>query len=391
MINPILIAVLFCHLPPFADYRREWDGHANGVYWKNDVFVALPKRPLPKWKLRFGKSPVKYASDLFRTSPYCDERPFSSPIKYSVYGVIGADFRFSISGGFAQFYAGSQNLYFPIEDFPLLEITGLGKELFDLKYNPQRESSSQSIPFLSDTEPLLTPGHREWDLPQAEWRRRLMEDGWSPTRDTSRDMGHIRREYADRVRCDTLPIDAFRLRLFQVLDGRLLISTEPVPLRFPKESLALGKKPAPIPERDLKSGKLPAGFKGRFHAYAVGDRHYLLTAGGKLYKCAAKGEDGLEVTEVWSDPARPLIGVVDCPDTKQAFAFGWGSKPGDTGRYWVEFGDKPAPTAYILRAKLKGDREDAFREVNGCVAALQAMKAVRPALKPEGVRKVKKE
>ena len=396
MINPILIAVLFCNLPPFADYRREWDGHANGLYWKSEVFTALPHRPLPKYKLLADrelklKSIYRYNDELYRGGSRSNAQSPHRPMLCCEPDVGTPDLRFSVSGGCGQFSARTQGLYFPIEDLPLLEDTGLGKELFDIKYNPKRESSNQRIPFMFDTGPLLTPEHREWDLPQAEWRRRLMEDGWSPTRDTSGDMGHIRHEYVDMVRCDTLPINAFRLRLFQVLDGKLLISTEPVPLRFPQASLALGKKPAPIPERDLKSGKLPASFKGRFHAYAVGDLHYLLTAGGKLYKCVPAGKDGLEIIEVWSDPTRPLIGVVDCPDTKQAFAFGWGSKPGNTGRYWIEFGDKPMQTAYILKAKLKNDREDAFREVNECVNALQAMKAIKPAPKPEKVQKVKKE
>ena len=101
---------------------------------------------------------------------------------------------------------------------------------------------------------------------------------------------------------------------------------EPVPYAFPKSPSTV--KPAPIPERNLQIGKLPASFKGRFHAYVVGDLHFLLTAGGRLYKCAPNGKDGLEITEVWSDPARPIIGVVDCPETKQAFAFGWAASPG---------------------------------------------------------------
>lgn len=386
MIPSILIVVGLCQLPPFADYHREWDGRANGVYWKEDVFVALPARPLPDCKLRFGKSPVKYGSNLFRNGPNSEEQSASAPIRHS-YGFEGLDFRFSISGEYAQFYSGTQGLHVPIEDLQRLENTGLGRELFELKYNPRRESFSQFIPFLTDSFRVLCPEHREWDLPEATFRQRLMEDGWAPTRDTTGDMLHVRYAYADMARWDSLPIDAFRLRLFQVLDGRLLVSTEPVALRFPEESLALGKKPAPIPPRELRSGKLPASFKGRFHAYVVGDLHYLLTAGGRLYKSAPKGKDGLEITEVWSDPARPLIGVVDVPETKQAFAFGWGSKPGNTDRYWIEFGDKPVETVYKLRVKLRNDREDAFREVSDCVGALKAMKAIKPVPKPTPAEK----
>ena len=390
MIPSIFIALAFCQLPPFVEYQREWDGHANGVYWKSELFVAVPDRPLPDWKLRLGESIVKYSSCLFRSSPPSDGRISSPPIRFPVYGTIGPDlrfsgsaFRFSISRDHAQFYAGIQNLYFPIEDFQLLEMTGLGKELFDLKYNPQREPSNQIIPFMTYSWDQLCPNHREWDLPEVTFRQRLMEAGWAPSQDKTGDMLFVREAYVKMVRWDSLPIDAFRLRLFQVLDERLFISTEPVALHHPNKSLALGKKPAPIPPRDLRSGKLPASFKGRFHAYVVGDLHYLLTAGGRLYKCDPKDKDGLEITEVWSDPAQPLIGIVDCPETKQAFAFGWGNKPGNTDRYWVEFGDKPAATAYKLKSKLKNNREDAFREVSDCVDALKAMKAIKPAPKPD--------
>jgi len=382
MIPSILIALAFFQLPSFAAYHREWDGHANGLYWKSDVYAAIPERPLPDWKLRLGKPVVQYDSTLFRSSPTSEERS-SPPFKYSGYGVIGSEFRFSISGQHAQFFAGTQGHYFPIEDFQLLENTGLGQELFDLKYNPQREPSSQSIPFMTYSWDQLCPNHREWDLPEVTFRQRLMEAGWAPSQDKTGDMLFVREAYVKMVRWDSLPINAFRLRLFQVLDEKLFISTEPVALHAPKQSLALGKKPAPIPERDLKSGKLPASFKGRFHAYVVGDLHYLLTAGGRLYKCDPKDKDGLEITEVWSDPAHPIIGIVDCPETKQAFAFGWGSKPGNTDRYWIEFGDKPAATAYKLKSKLKNNREDAFREVSDCVDALKAMKAIKPAPKPD--------
>ena len=195
--------------------------------------------------------------------------------------------------------------------------------------------------------------------------------GDSPAEDAGLQIG-------DRI----LPIDGATLRFLHAIDGRLNIIVEPVPYMKPKEPLVPGKNPA-IPERNLKAGGLPESFKGRFHAYVVGDLHYLLTASGRLYRCAAKGESGLEIREVWSDPARPLIGVVDAPDTKQAFAFGWGSKPGGTDRYWIEFGDKPVETVYRLGSKLKGDREDAFREVNECVRALAAAKAFKPITKPE--------
>ena len=41
---------------------------------------------------------------------------------------------------------------------------------------------------------------------------------------------------------------------------------------------------------------------------------------------------------------------------------------------------------YELKAKLKNDREDAFREVNDCVRALKAAKALKPVPKTEPVR-----
>jgi len=60
-----------------------------------------------------------------------------------------------------------------------------------------------------------------------------------------------------------------------------------------------------------------------------------------------------------------------------------GAASRNTDRYWIEFGDKPAATAYKLKSKPKNNREDAFREVSDCAEALIAMKAIKPACNPE--------
>ncbi len=365
-------------LPFITGYHREWDGHVNGLYWKSDTFASIPHRQLDNLTMKYGDE--VYRSGI-RHADSARERGvlFARPEGY------WEKVRFAIAGEIGQFSGGSWIATFPVTDLPLLESTDWGHELFDLKFNPKHAYvSSQYTPFKADTSELFFPKHRPWDISKEDLRIRLLDQGLVFEPDIRPvDLFDLKFVFLATVVYDILPIDAKSLRFFHAIDGRMDISVEAVPYSSPGESLILGKKPPPIPERNLKSGKLPASFKGRFHAYVVGDLHYLLTAGGRLYKCAPKGKDGLEITEVWSDPARPIIGIVDVPETKQAFAFGWGSKPKNTDRYWIEFGDKPVETVYELKAKLKNDREDAFREVNDCVRALKAAKALKPVPKPE--------
>ena len=371
MLYPLFLLIAGLHtIPPLADYHREWNGYANGLYWKSDVYTAIPY-----WQLENLK--MKYIATVYRSQSPRFDKSFAHAIACANPDLYALGMRFAISGEYGQF-GGRSSYCFPLADLPLLEDTGLGRELFDLKYNPKREPSNQCGPFKTDGRDLIFPKHRPWDLPEDTMHQRLLDYGRIFWVDKHTQTVDLKTAYMNLVQFDTLPIDALTLRLFAVLDGRLSVSVEAVPYQWPEHSIAIGRKPPPIPDRNLKTGNLPASFLGRFQAYAVGDIYYLLTAGGKLYKCGFKGKDGLDISEIWSDPAHPLIGVVDVPETKQVFGFGWGTKPKNNDRYWIEFVEKPAPTAYNFKQKLRNDREDAFREVTDCVRALKAMKAIKP-------------
>ncbi len=290
--------------------------------------------------------------------------------------------RFAIVGEHCAVVEHQYHYYFATDDLPRLEPSGFGLENFNAKYNPERSATNQLVPFISGSEKLFFPDHRGADISDEQLLVKFPDEEDIDPANPQFHLRGLKQLYAIFATYDVHPLNASDLLLFHAYDGILWITVEPVPKMHAASFRKPGEKAPPVPARNTKSGKLPASFKGQFNAYVVGDLHFLLTASGRLYKCAAKGKFGLEITEVWSDPARPLIGVVDCPETKQAFAFGWGSKPKNTDRYWIEFGDKPVETVYALQGKLKNDREDAFREVNECVSALKAAKALKPVPKP---------
>ena len=239
MYPAFLLAAALTTIPPFAEYNREWDGYANGLYWKSDVYTAIPYRQLSNLRTVYGDT-------LYRSGI---REKVSSPPKAIICAtpyVVDKTFRFALSGEYGQL-GGRSSYYFPLADLPLLESTGLGRELFDLKYNPKREPSNQSGPFIIDGRELIFPKHRPWDLPEKSMRQRLLDYGrifWVYEHTHSVD---LRTAYMNLVQFDTLPIDALTLRLFSVLDDRLSISVEAVPYSWPEKSLATGGKAPPIP------------------------------------------------------------------------------------------------------------------------------------------------
>ncbi len=370
--SPIfLILAAGMTFPPLTEYSRLWHGRVNGVYWQQDVYAALPDEPFVGREPKYGQSWSRLGNVLYRGASRDGSRANLSPIVCGWTNSGSSRLRLSIFNDSALL---DHSQYFPIAFLPLMEPTGLGNALFKAKY-PEYAKQDHMWPIVHYIFPikLYFPEDRPWPALEPAVRLRVQEDPRYFYWEKDEYIGMVIDAYMSIVRFDMLPIDDKSLLLFSALDDTLSVSVEPVPGR--------DKPPKFVPPRALRTGKLPAGFRNHFHAYRVGDHYYLVTASGVLYKCALEGKAGLKITEVWSDPARPLIGIVDCPETKQAFAFGWGSKPGNTDRYWIEFGDKPQPTAYKLAHKLAKKREDAWWEVAGCVDALKAMKAVKPVPK----------
>jgi hypothetical protein len=126
------------------------------------------------------------------------------------------------------------------------------------------------------------------------------------------------------VRYDVLIAGKKSVWLFHAYKDKLLVSVEPDYLNnwywdgdkmMPKENL-----PKP-PERQLRTGKLPAEFTEAFTAYTADGHSYLVTPNGKVYVVAPKGKAELEVSAVWTDPKRKIVGVVQ--DLANDAVYGW--------------------------------------------------------------------
>jgi hypothetical protein len=125
------------------------------------------------------------------------------------------------------------------------------------------------------------------------------------------------------------------------------------------------------PERHLRTGKLPADFTGKFAAYVSGDRGYLVTPGGRVYIVALKGEKELEVSKVWDDPRRRIVGVAQ--DLANDAVYGWGflTTSAAPERFYVKLAPKPVAVEYRRTVPLWGDRSDAYLESYECARAFR--------------------
>jgi len=131
------------------------------------------------------------------------------------------------------------------------------------------------------------------------------------------------------------------------------------------------KTPFKPPERKLRTGKLPADFTERFTAYVSGARGYLVTPNGKVYMSVPQGKAEVEVTKVWDDPKRKIIGVVQ--DLANDAVYGWGfvTDRGAPERFYVKMDPKPVVVEYKLTVPLWNDRSDAYLESYECARAFR--------------------
>jgi hypothetical protein len=112
--------------------------------------------------------------------------------------------------------------------------------------------------------------------------------------------------------------------------------------------------------REVKSN-----FDGDFTAYRVGKAYYFLTDTGKLYTLP-NDPKAKELTEVWADPKRRLLGCIQDVDGKTVYAIvrGEGGK-----RSWFELSEKPElhdyeRTAESLKAHPRRDEiPDAWKTI----------------------------
>jgi hypothetical protein len=119
----------------------------------------------------------------------------------------------------------------------------------------------------------------------------------------------------------------------------------------------------------LRTGKLPADFTEKFAAYTSEKRDYLVTPNGKVYMAVSKGKAEVEVTKVWDDPKRRIVGVVQ--DQANDAVYGWGFVTDSAApeRFYVKFAPKPVAVEYKRTVPLWNDRSDAYLESYECARA----------------------
>ena len=116
-------------------------------------------------------------------------------------------------------------------------------------------------------------------------------------------------------------------------------------------------------------------FRGDFHVYDSGGAYYFLTDKGQLYRAKSKGDDpkdGWDLSAVWEDKNKPLLGVMHDVKAGKYFAFGTANKrdagtKSDTGeRFYFELAAKPVPVDYKCTSKAAKPILEGFNEAYTC-------------------------
>jgi hypothetical protein len=350
------ILAMLSTLPGWFDY-----GQPSGVLWNDHLFVAInPTASLARdgalyrgtfAPLRRGvRVPVEHLNPTYSLT--LDK--VSSQAKLG----LRDDRLLLFQGGVGYFI-------FPLTEVPLLESSDFGERLIEVRGYRSKRAFVES--FSAHTYELMFPNHRKHDVPMQK----------PPGLDDFSDVAYI------TTARYSLQIDGPKsVRLFHAYKDKLFISVEPDYLEnwyldekgFVREDL-----PKP-PDRELRTGKLPADFTERFTVYTSPERDsftqrdYLVTVNGKVYMAVPKGKAEVEVSAVWNDPKRKIVGVVQ--DQANDAVYGWGfvTTSATPERFYVKLGPKPVGGPYERTVPLWGDRSDAYLESYECASAFRTAK-----------------
>ena len=337
-------------------------GQPSAALWKDQLFVAINGSNVAGGKLYRGTfSPVR--------------KNVHSPVEHVNW--YGGDLssltqaKLQIQGDRVLLCAsGHTPRIFPMAEVPLLEANEFGEELCKLRgYRSQSHLNDRSS---GDSQRLLFPIHRKHDVPAPPTRNELFGNPTPEQVQWQRES-----DFRQRARFDVQIAGARSLRLLFAHEDRLFVSVEYDYLRtwywdhFDKHGDEVKPLPKP-PDRQLRTGKLPADFTESFAAYTTGERDYFVTPTGKVYMAVAKGKTEVEVSAVWTDPKRPIAGVVQDHLTNDA-VYGWGFVTNNRApeRFYVKLEPKPVAVPYKRTVPLWGDRSDAYLESYECARAFR--------------------
>ena len=105
--------------------------------------------------------------------------------------------------------------------------------------------------------------------------------------------------------------------------------------------------------------------------YTSDKRDYLVTPNGKVYMATPQGKTEVEVTKVWDNPKRKIVGVVQ--DQANDAVYGWGFVTDSAApeRFYVKMEPKPVAVEYKRTVPLWNDRSDAYLESYECARAFR--------------------
>jgi hypothetical protein len=356
---PFSLSVIVALLPSYGN--RGSYGQPSAALWEDQLFVAINGRPF--------LSPGR----LYRGTFTPAERRVRSPVEYYNDPFLGhpaTQAKLDVRDNRVLLNSGSKSGYYilPMNILPELEANKFGDLLSG---SPSRKASL--LPYSGRVDHLLFPPHRKPDVPLSD--APLSDSDWvdGHTPSVQRYLRHLRDAHFD-VQID----EEKSVWLYYAYKDKLFVSVEPDCLSnwyLDGKGNVAKDLPEP-PERQLRTGKLPADFRERFAAYTAGRRGYLVTPSGKIYMVAAKGEKEVEVSAVWDDPKRKIVGVVQDHLTNGA-VYGWGFVTDSAApeRFYVMFDPKPVAVAYKRTVPLWDDRSDAYLESYECARAFRKANA----------------
>lgn len=325
-------------------------GQPSAILAGDQLFVAINGRLWPfsghVWRGTFAPQNAAIQPPLDYPSPIPRD-PLTTQAKLDI-----RDHRILV------FHAGATHAIFSMADLQLLELNDFGKQLCRQRgFRNQDEFLHKSN---GGGSLLLFPPFRgrQPDVPVRYIRG--IRNPESVYNETAR--------YDVQIASDTT------VRLFHAHNNKLFISLEYDYIGYSSESDdSLPTKQVLPANRNLRTGTLPEGFTERFATYtdSTKDRDYLVTDNGKVYMSVTKGMTAVEVTTVWNDPNRVIVGVVK--DMTRGVVYGWGfvSDIASPDRFYVKFDPEPVAQPYKITVSQQFRRADAYLESYECARAFR--------------------
>lgn len=322
-------------------------GQPSAALWKDQLFVAIN-----------GKHFVS-ASWLYRGTFAPALKRVRSPVEHynpGGYGPCSTQAKLDIRSDRVLLHNGvAKYLIFPMDVVPALEANEFGAAV-----RTAAGLDGVFLPYSVSFDCLLFPAHRKHDVPLSGAERDIDD---KPSKET----------YWKNARLDVQVADERSVWLLHVYKDQLFVSVEPDYLseEYLDKKKELKKELPDAPERRLCTGKMPADFTETFASYSSGGRAYMVAPNGKVYMVAPKGAKEIEVSAVWSDPKRKIVGVVQ--DQEKGAVYGWGFVTDSAApeRFYVKFDPKPVAVEYKLTVPLWGERSDAYLESYECARAFR--------------------